>query len=122
MKINKLVADLDTNDSHNMSNILQFAQRTNWPLTPNKFSIDCERLRNAKVPILDLTESNPTCCNFTYLKGRGVSPTPHPDERSEEGSHEILQPFGLQDEQSERNTKDIATAQLNSAESVASAA
>ena len=43
-------------------------------------------------------------------------------EQSEEGSHEILQPFGLQDEQSERNTKDIATAQLNSAESDASAA
>jgi len=26
------------------------------------------------------------------------TPTPHPEERSDEGSHEILQPFGLQDD------------------------
>ena len=27
-------------------------------------------------------------------------PTAHPEERSDEGSHEILQPFGLQDDPS----------------------
>ena len=41
------------------------------------------------------------------LRGRGVSPTPHPDERSEEGSPEILQPFGLQDDPSGRNSIEI---------------
>jgi len=36
---------------------------------------------------------------------------PHPDERSEEGSHEILQPFGLQDELPDE--KNSPRAQIN---------
>ncbi len=38
----------------------------------------------------------------SHMRGRGVFQTPHPDERSEEGSYKILQPFGLQDEHSGR--------------------
>ena len=37
--------------------------------------------------------------------GSGCFPTRHPEERSDEGSHEILQPFGLQDDPSGRNEK-----------------
>jgi len=51
-----------------MSNSLPFAQRTNWPLAANKLSADLERLHNERVPILDLTESNPTRCGFSYLQ------------------------------------------------------
>jgi len=40
------------------------------------------------------------------------SPTPHPEERSDEGSHEILQPFGLQDDQSGKNAKNSPTGQI----------
>ena len=37
--------------------------------------------------------------NGHISEGVGETPRPpHPDERSEEGTHDILQPFGLQDE------------------------
>ncbi|MCK5179604.1 MAG: pyridoxal phosphate-dependent aminotransferase [Candidatus Omnitrophica bacterium] len=43
-----------------------FSRRTNWLLESNKLTVDLECLRNKKTPILDLTESNPTCCGFSY--------------------------------------------------------
>lgn len=43
-----------------------FAQRTDWPLAANQLSADLERLRKNSIPVLDLTESNPTHCHFSY--------------------------------------------------------
>jgi len=51
-----------------MSKILPFARRTSWALEPNTLSIELKRLRDQKVSILDLTESNPTQCGFMYLR------------------------------------------------------
>ncbi len=43
-----------------------FSTRTNWPLKPNRLSeLLCER-RSRKLPILDLTESNPTHCGLAF--------------------------------------------------------
>ena len=47
-------------------------------------------------------------------EGSGSFLTPHPEERSDEGSPKILQPFGLQDEPSGKNKKkNSPRAQLN---------
>lgn len=43
-----------------------WASRTEWRLTPNKLSQQLELRRRAGLPILDLTESNPTRCGFFY--------------------------------------------------------
>src|SRR5437899_1651252 len=43
-----------------------FSNRTNWPLTPNAFTLAPDELRANHVPLLDLTASNPTQCNFHY--------------------------------------------------------
>ena len=43
-----------------------FSTRTNWPLTRNSFTIALDELRANGTPLLDLTASNPTQCNFHY--------------------------------------------------------
>src|SRR5260221_6960117 len=43
-----------------------FSDRTNWPLTPNSLTVALDELRAAGTPLLDLTASNPTQCNFHY--------------------------------------------------------
>jgi len=43
-----------------------FSTRTNWPLTRNPFTVALDELRAAGTPLLDLTASNPTRCNFHY--------------------------------------------------------
>jgi alanine-synthesizing transaminase len=43
-----------------------FSQRTNWRLSPNRFSIALEELRAAGGALIDLTISNPTHCGFAY--------------------------------------------------------
>ena len=43
-----------------------FAQRTNWRLTPNCLSQAIAEHRQQGRTFLDLTESNPTRCGFTY--------------------------------------------------------
>jgi len=43
-----------------------FSTRTNWPLSPNRFTLAIDELRAAGIPILDLTASNPTKCGFHY--------------------------------------------------------
>lgn len=43
-----------------------FSQRTNWPLFSNRITCALEQLKKANVPIIDLTESNPTRCGFAY--------------------------------------------------------
>jgi hypothetical protein len=45
-----------------------FSSRTNWLLTPNRLSREIEELRRKGVPLLDLTESNPTRCGFAFDK------------------------------------------------------
>ncbi len=43
-----------------------FARRTNWSLENNPLSLALEKMLSQGVPILDLTESNPTRCGFDY--------------------------------------------------------
>jgi alanine-synthesizing transaminase len=43
-----------------------FAFRTDWPLSPNRLARAVEERRKAGLPILDLTESNPTRCGFSF--------------------------------------------------------
>ena len=43
-----------------------FAERTNWRLTPNTIIVTLESLKQSDKTILDLTESNPTRCEFFY--------------------------------------------------------
>jgi len=46
-----------------------FSQRTNWKLSPNRFTQALEAARSSREPILDLTVSNPTLCGFSYDNG-----------------------------------------------------
>ena len=43
-----------------------FASRTDWPLAPNRLAQAMAARRQAGLPILDLTESNPTRCGFDF--------------------------------------------------------
>jgi alanine-synthesizing transaminase len=43
-----------------------FSSRTNWPLGPNRLSVEIEELRRQGVSLFDLTESNPTSCGFAF--------------------------------------------------------
>jgi len=43
-----------------------FSCRTDWSITPNRLSLELEKRRRQGLPILDLTESNPTRCGFHY--------------------------------------------------------
>lgn len=45
-----------------------FTARTKWNLSPNELSIRLGQRRQAGLPIIDLTESNPTRCQFQYAK------------------------------------------------------
>src|ERR1043166_4139523 len=44
----------------------RFASRTDWSQTPNPLAMALEEHRQQGRPILDLTESNPTRCGFSY--------------------------------------------------------
>jgi hypothetical protein len=57
-----------------------FSSRTNWPLTPNRLSELLRERRARGLPILDLTESNPTRCGF-WLDGEEILAPLH-DPRS----------------------------------------
>jgi hypothetical protein len=43
-----------------------FAARTNWPLDPNRLALLRAERKQRGLPILDLTESNPTRCGFEF--------------------------------------------------------
>ncbi|MBI4530480.1 MAG: hypothetical protein HY709_03060 [Candidatus Latescibacteria bacterium] len=43
-----------------------FSPRTTWNLTPNRLAERLHARRCAGLPVLDLTESNPTRCGFDY--------------------------------------------------------
>jgi alanine-synthesizing transaminase len=49
-----------------MTEPFPFARRTNWPLTANALTTVLEGFRDQNIPVLDLTESNPTRCGFSY--------------------------------------------------------
>jgi len=51
-----------------------FAERTKWKLRPNLISKQLERLKHAKKSMIDLSESNPTRCGFSYLKDELLKP------------------------------------------------
>ncbi|HBR14856.1 MAG TPA: hypothetical protein DD723_04840 [Candidatus Omnitrophica bacterium] len=44
----------------------QFAKRTDWPLASNQLGHVLEQLRKENIPVIDLTESNPTQGGFVY--------------------------------------------------------
>ncbi len=46
-----------------------FSHRTNWPLQPNQLIAALESFREKGVDVIDLTESNPTRCQFLYPDG-----------------------------------------------------
>lgn len=43
-----------------------FSARTAWPLAPNRLAQEIEERLRRKLPLFDLTESNPTRCGFAY--------------------------------------------------------
>jgi alanine-synthesizing transaminase len=43
-----------------------FSQRTNWKLSPNRYTRVLEEMRSSRARFLDLTISNPTHCSFRY--------------------------------------------------------
>lgn len=47
-----------------------FASRTNWRLEPNRFATALDDHRRRGKRLLDLTNSNPTTCGFTYPEER----------------------------------------------------
>ena len=51
-----------------------FSSRTNWPLTPNRLSELLRARRAGGLPILDLTESNPTRCGFALDAEQMLAP------------------------------------------------
>ncbi len=51
-----------------------FSERTNWPLSSNRITATFEGLKKKNVPIIDLTESNPTHCGFVYPSGKILPP------------------------------------------------
>lgn len=46
---------------------IPFARRTQWALSPNKLISALDELKNADTPIIDLTQSNPSRCEFTSI-------------------------------------------------------
>lgn len=46
-----------------------FSSRTNWPLAPNRLTESIAARRQRGLPVLDLTESNPTHAGFEFAPG-----------------------------------------------------
>ena len=55
-----------------------FSTRTNWPLEPNRLSELLRERRARGLPILDLTESNPTRCGLALDVNEILSPLHNP--------------------------------------------
>ena len=55
-----------------------FASRTNWRLAPNRLAREIEELRRRGLPLLDLTESNPTRCGFAFDEQAILAAPAHP--------------------------------------------
>ncbi len=63
-----------------------FAKRTDWPLAPNQISLKLETLRQSGIKILDLTESNPTQCQFEYPANPILAPLSDPQNLTHQPS------------------------------------
>ncbi|HTS70145.1 MAG TPA: pyridoxal phosphate-dependent aminotransferase [Terriglobia bacterium] len=55
-----------------------FSTRTNWPLAPNRLSSLLHDRLARGLPVLDLTESNPTRCGFSFDPQEILAPLRHP--------------------------------------------
>src|SRR3989338_2805298 len=44
----------------------QFSRRTDWPVAANPLTQRIEKKKKSGVPLIDLTESNPTRCDFGF--------------------------------------------------------
>ncbi len=60
------------------------ASRTNWKFSPNRLTLRLKTLRESGVQIFDLSESNPTRCQFEYLNSMLLSPLLNPKNLSYE--------------------------------------
>lgn len=56
-----------------------FSQRTNWKLSPNRFTQALETIRTSGTRLLDLSVSNPTECGFEYDAGAILSAFQNPN-------------------------------------------
>src|SRR5215471_3152117 len=56
-----------------------FSKRTEWKLTPNRFTQAQAELRAAGTEILDLTVSNPTRAGLHYDEDAILEALPHPE-------------------------------------------
>jgi hypothetical protein len=56
-----------------------FSQRTNWKLSPNRFTQALEAIRASGTKLLDLSISNPTECGFQYDVGAILSAFQNPN-------------------------------------------
>jgi alanine-synthesizing transaminase len=59
-----------------------FSQRTNWKLSPNRFTQALEAIRASGPKLLDLSVSNPTECGFQYDAGAILSAFQNPNALS----------------------------------------
>lgn len=57
-----------------------FSKRTNWNFSENKLALRLKSLKGQGVQVIDLSESNPTRCNFNYLSDLSLlKPLSHPN-------------------------------------------
>jgi hypothetical protein len=73
------------------SNHIVFSSRTSWNLTTNLLTLRRQGLQEAGAKILDLTESNPTHCEFSYFTRELLAPLTEAENLNYEPS-----PRGLQ--------------------------
>jgi len=59
-----------------------FSQRTNWKLSPNRFTQALETIRTSGTRLLDLSVSNPTECGLQYDAGAILSAFQNPNALS----------------------------------------
>ncbi len=57
---------------------MKFSKRTEWPLVQNRLAQVLESKKKGGVPLIDLTESNPTRCEFQYLNAELLKPLSNP--------------------------------------------
>jgi hypothetical protein len=69
-----------------------FSQRTNWDLSPNALQVVLDRVRAHSLPIIDLTESNPTRIELNYPQAQILDAFNDPRSLRYDP-----QPFGLPD-------------------------
>ena len=53
---------------------MRFSQRTDWPTTSNPLAQLIETKKKENAALIDLTEANPTRCEFSYLKKKWLEP------------------------------------------------